>query len=102
MVKTWDRDLIRLQRHSNHRKKSISIPRGKIREALGEYIWTNWKVHLSSTMQEEDVKAKIRSIFAAPMKKNHQFPFTFLQCNGGGSKTLTAPQTSIHFQWTAD
>jgi len=53
-------------------------------------------------MKEEEVKAEIRSVFATPMKNNYQFPFTFLQCNGGGSKTLTAPQTSTHFQWTAD
>ena len=35
------------------------------------------------------------------MKENEQFPFTFLQCNGGGSKTLIAPTVLKHFQWTA-
>ena len=54
-----------------------------------------------STMTEEEVKSEIFSAFANQMKENEQFPFTFLQCNGGGSKTLIAPTVSKHFQWTA-
>ena len=40
-------------------------------------------------------------VFGRPMKFDPSFPFTFLQSTGGGTKTLTSPAVSVHFQWTA-
>ena len=97
-IKTWDKDIVCLPK--SYGVQPIIIPRGKNRTLLGECGLIG-KVHLISTMTEEEVKSEIFSVFANQMKENEQFPFTFLQCNGGGSKTLIAPTVSKHFQWTA-
>ena len=59
------------------------------------------KLHLSSDMNEDDVKKEIRSVFQAPMGNDPDFPFVFLQAAGKGSKTLVVPAVSSSYQWTA-
>ena len=49
------------------------------------------KVHLSSDMDESDIKREIRSVFRRPMGGDPEFPFVFLQPAGEGSRTLVVP-----------
>jgi hypothetical protein len=97
-VRCWDRDIVCLPKDFGG--SSIPIPRGSRRASLGECGLIG-KVHLTSDMTEEEVKSEIRSVFRRPMKFDPSFPFTFLQSTGCGTKTLTSPAVSIHFQWTA-
>ena len=40
-------------------------------------------------MDEREIKSEICSVFAKPMQDDEDFPFTFLQSAGHGTKTLT-------------
>ena len=49
-------------------------------------------------MSEEEVRTEIRSVFAKPMRLKEDFKFSFLRSSG--TKILTKPSVSAHFQWT--
>lgn len=98
LIRCWDRDIICLPKDFGG--SSIPIPRGSRRTGLGECGLIR-KVHLTSDMTEEGIKSEIRSVFGRPMKFDPNFPFTVLQSTGAGTKTLTSPAVSVHFQWTA-
>ncbi len=49
-------------------------------------------------MTVEEVEKEVRSVFSQPMGGRSDFPFSFLQPTGLGSRTLTA---SSSFSWTA-
>ena len=57
-------------------------------------------LYLTSEMSDKDVEQEICSIFRGPMQNNPVFPFSYLQCTGGGSKSLTIPSQSTSFKWT--
>ena len=78
----------------------IPYPRGKYRSQLGEDGLIG-KIRLMSTMNGEDVKDEIRSVFQEPMGSRVDFPFVFLQPTGIGARTLTVPSVSNSFCWTA-
>lgn len=59
------------------------------------------KIHLSSDMNEDDVKREVCSVFQGPMGNDPNFPFVFLQGAGEGSKTLVIPSVSSNYHWTA-
>lgn len=59
------------------------------------------KIHLSSDMNENDVKQEVRSVFRVPMGNDPNFPFVFLQAAGEGSKTLVIPSVSSNYHWSA-
>ena len=100
-VKTWDKNIVCLPREFvSSDTNAIPIPRSKKRHLLGQYGLIG-KVHLKSSMSEEDIMGEVRSTFAKPMGDNPLFPFRFLQGTGGGSKTLTIPPVSQSFHWTA-
>ena len=44
---------------------------------------------------------EIRSVFSGPMDDDRMFRIKILQPSGGGSKSLTIPQVSASFRWTA-
>ena len=52
-------------------------------------------------MNEEQTKAEMRSVFSKAMKPSPAFRFHVLHPIEGGSKTLTVPNTSFYFVWTA-
>ena len=97
-TKSWNKDIVCLPKE--FAGSSITIPRGSKRTTLAECGLIG-KVHLTNEMSEEDVKCEIRSVFGKQMKYDPNFPFTYLQSTGGGTKTLTTPPVSVHFQWTA-
>lgn len=51
-------------------------------------------------MSVQDVESEIRSVFKEAMSKNENFPFTYLQSTGCGSRSLTVPSLSSSFNWT--
>ena len=53
-----------------------------------------------STMTVKEVEDEVRSVFHKAMSGRSDFPFTFLQPAGAGSRTLTIPSVSS-FSWTA-
>ena len=59
------------------------------------------KIRLTSEMSEDDIFAKIRSVFQVPMADNDRFLFDVLQSTGGSNKTLVIPALSSSYQWTA-
>jgi len=82
------------------RGSNIPYPWGKCRTNLGS-LGLIGKIHLTSMMSEEDVRNEVRSVFRGPMAGKQNFPFTFLQPTGYGSKCLTIPAVSQSFEWTA-
>ena len=59
------------------------------------------KIRLMSTMTVKEVEDEVRSVFHKAMSGRSDFPFTFLQPAGAGSRTLTIPSVSSSFSWTA-
>ena len=100
-VTTWDRDIICLPKESKKGENCIPYPRGKYRARLGREGLVG-KVHLTSEMSVDEVRAEIRSFFERAMGSNQSFPFTYLQATGGGSRSLSIPSVSASFQWTAN
>ena len=97
----YDRDIICLPKNFIETDGSIPIPRsGKVRQMLASNGLIG-KIHLDSTMSEEEIFQEIRAVFRKPMKQNHKFRFNVLQPAGGGSKTLMIPSLSESFTWTA-
>ena len=47
------------------------------------------------------MKQEIRTVFQGPMGNDLNFPFTFLQGAGEGTKTLVIPSVSPNYHWTA-
>ena len=102
-IQSWDRDIVCLpQSRMNHSAgtSSFSYPRGRYRALLGK-MGLIGKIHLSSDMSENDVKQEIRTVFQGPMGNDLNFPFTFLQGAGEGTKTLVIPSVSPNYHWTA-
>ena len=101
-IKTWDKDIVCLPHTYNGTGGigGITIPRGKRHAELGRQGLIG-KIRLSSDMTEEEIMREIHSVFAKQMKNDMEFPFTFLQCTGGGAKTLTPAQVSPSWTWTA-
>ena len=52
-------------------------------------------------MSVDDVEAEIRSVFKQAMSDRDNFPYTYLQATGCGSRSLTVPSLSTSFDWTA-
>ena len=102
VVVSWDRDIICLPLRVKRGEvvKVLSYPRKAYRAQLGAWSLIG-KLHLTSEMSVEDVKAEVRSVFKGPMRSNESFCFTFLQPTGGGNKTLTVPSVSSTYEWTA-
>lgn len=100
--KTWDRDIICIPKSRVNKAdgNSLSYPRGRYGAELGRQGLVG-KLHLTSSMSEKDVESEIRSVFKEPMKGNPNFPFSFLQSTGAGSKLLTIPSVSSSFRWNA-
>ena len=98
--KSWDKDVICLPHDypTVYHDTMIAIPRGKSRTILAHHNLTG-KIHLTSWMNESDIREEIRSVFSKQMKRDHQF--SFLQSTGGGTKMLMTPNVSAHFTWTA-
>ena len=59
------------------------------------------KVHLASDMTVDEVMNEFRSAFQVPMCKYPNFRFTYLQSTGGGTRSLTLPNLSLSFTWSA-
>lgn len=76
-------------------------PRGRYRAELARAGLVG-KLHLTSAMSEEEVTAEICTVFKDQMNNNAQFPFSYLQSTGGGSKSLTIPSQSASFKWTPE
>ena len=51
-------------------------------------------------MSEDEVELEIRGVFANQMWNRNDFPFSYLQPTGAGSRTLTLPSVSHSFHWT--
>jgi hypothetical protein len=101
VVKTWDRDIVCIpeSRRNARQGGNLMYPRGKYRAFLGSCGLIG-KLHLTSTMSEEEVKAEICTVFKEQMNNDLDFPFVYLQSSGGGSKSLTTPSQSSSFKWT--
>lgn len=52
-------------------------------------------------MTVEEVNDEVLSVFCEAMGNRKDFPFSFLQSTGCGSRCLTVPSVSSAFQWTA-
>ena len=59
------------------------------------------KIHITEDMSVEEVALEVRSVFKEPMGGRNDFPFTYLQPTGSGSRTLSIPSVSSSFCWTA-
>ena len=95
-----DRDIICLPNYMR-KGESIQIPRNqKTREFLGRNGLIG-KIHLESSMTEEEIFLEIRSVFQNAMGSSKTFAFEILQHAGGSSKMLTVPALSLSFKWTA-
>lgn len=81
-IQCWDRDIICSPQAPS--ATTIPFPRGKYCVKLGQRGRIG-KIRLLSTMTVEEVN----------------FPFSFLQATGCGSRSLTVPSVSSAFQWTA-
>ena len=96
----WDRDIVRLP-ETHGTATSIPYPRGAYRRQLGQWGLIG-KIQIVSTMSELDVQNEVRSVFSSAMDNRSDFPFSYLQSTGAGSKTLTVPSVSSSFCWTAN
>ena len=96
--KTWDRDIVCIPQSKSNKAKgnTLSFLQGRYRTELGRQGLTG-KLHLTSSMTEEQVENEIRSVFKEPMANDPKFPFSFLQSTGGGSKLLSIPSVSSSF-----
>jgi hypothetical protein len=97
---TYDRDVVCLPNSYPSQVGRYVIPRRETRADLASKGLIG-KLRLVSDMTEEDIMEEIRSVFAAPMGNDANFPFVFLQRCGPGSNALTAPSVSASFSWTA-
>ena len=99
-VKTWDRDVVCLPMSFMGKNKHIPFPRGKCRANLARDGLVG-KVHISPDMSEMEVLSEVQSVFKTAMENDPNFPFTFLQPTGEGSRSLAIPPVLDTFQWTA-
>lgn len=98
-IVTWDRDIVCLPKE-NYKCQTIPYPRGKYRSRLAAQGLIG-KIHLTSEMSIEDVKAEVCSVFHKAMNEKSDFSFVFLQPTGGGTQSLTIPSVSSSFTWNA-
>ena len=77
----------------------FSYPRGKYRSCLGKHGLIG-KIRLMSTMTVVEVESEVQSVFGKAMGNRGDFPFSFLQPTGAGSRTLMVPLVSSSFEWT--
>lgn len=99
----YDRDIICLPKVFFQEPDSnlVKIPcRNERREFLSKNGLIG-KIHLVSSMSEEEIRTEIRSVFKKAMKDKADFEFSILQPAGGSSKCLTIPSLSESFKWTA-
>ena len=100
-VISYDKDVICLLRcYAEKCASGIPIPRGKARAKLCKMGLVG-KLHLNSDMEESEILAETRSVFHDAMDGDGEFPFSFLQIAGGGTKTLAKPKLSLSFRWNA-
>jgi hypothetical protein len=98
VIQLWDRDIICLPQFlCDH--GVVKYPRGKYRARLGR-LGLMGKVHITEDMSLEEVAAEVRSVFKEPMDSRNDFPFSYLQPTGSGSRTLSIPSVSSSC-WTA-
>ena len=98
--KTWTKDIVCLPKDYSVSKEDISIPKGAKRTELAR-LGLVGKISLQSSMNSEEVKSEVLSVFKEAMGGKASFQFKFLQPVGGGCKSLFDPQTSSSFEWTA-
>ena len=101
-ITQYDRDIICLpKKMAAPDSCNIPIPHSpSTREMLAKNGLIG-KIHLESTMSEEEIMEEIRSVFQKPMGGSKNFLFQILQPAGGGSKSLVIPFVSSSFCWTA-
>lgn len=98
---TYNRDIICLPKSNQGKNGDIKIPRGReVRDMLSRNGLIG-KIRLSCAMTETEIMDEIRSVFAAAMNDDPDFPFAILQPAGGCSKSLTIPPVSSSYKWTA-
>lgn len=96
----WDKDIICFPEDYIANPQEVSIPRGKSRTELAKMGLVG-KIRLDSSMDETDIREEIRSVFSEQMQHDTQFPFKILHAIVGGAKSLSVPNTSASFTWTA-
>ena len=99
VIQAWDRDIVCLPECLNNRG-TVKYQRGKYRTRLGT-LGLMGKIHITENMEVEEVAMEVRSVFKEPMGNKSDFPFSYLQPTGSGSRTLSIPSTSSSFSWTA-
>ena len=99
VIQSWDRDIVCLPKFLCIRG-TVKYPRGKFRARLGR-LGLMGKIHITEDMSVEEVAAEVRSVFKEPMDNRNDFPFSYLQPTGSGSRTLSIPSVSSSFSWTA-
>ena len=99
VAQCWERDIVCLPQQSNPSTR-LPYPCGKYRSWLAMNGLIG-KIQLMSTMTVKEVEDEVRSVFHKAMSGRSDFPFTFLQPAGAGSRTLTIPSVSSSFSWTA-
>ena len=101
IIKTWDRDIVCIPQSRRNKTKggNFMYPRSKYRADLASWGLIG-KLHLTSTMSDEEVIAEICTVFKDQMNNDPKFPFVYLQPTGGESKSLTIPSQSSSFKWT--
>lgn len=52
-------------------------------------------------MTEDEVQAEVRSVFSRAMSGRSDFPFSYLQPTGAGTRSLSIPSVSSSFSWSA-
>lgn len=90
--KFWHKDIVCLP-PSYYHSSCIAIPRGRNTALLASSNLIG-KVRLDSSMDEEEIRRKICSVFEGPMRKDPAFPFSFLQNTGGGTNSLSIVNVS--------
>jgi len=59
------------------------------------------KIHLDSSMSQQEIFSEIRSSFRYPMNDYDEFRFRLLQPSGGEARCLMIPEVSSRYEWTA-
>lgn len=99
VIQSWDRDIVCLPQCLGIRG-TVKYPRGKYRARLGT-LGLMGKIHIGEDMSVEEVASEVRSVFKEPMNSRSDFPFSYLQPTGSGTRTLSIPSCSSSFSWTA-
>ena len=85
---TYDRDIVCPPKSYLAQGGRYAIPRRETRADLASKGLIG-KLRLVSEMEEDEIMAEIRSVFAEAMGNDPDFPFVLLQRCGPGSNTLT-------------